>query len=58
MNVAQLRVQRKGITKGMNVENRVKRGSTVSGSRVKRRGIIKGMHGDEMRVEKWKTEGK
>jgi hypothetical protein len=50
MNVAQLGVQRKGITKGINVENRVKRGSTVSGSRVKRRGIIKGMHVDELRV--------
>ena len=56
--MAQLRVQRKGITKGMNVENRVKRGSTVSGSRVKRRGIIKGMHVDELRIEKWKTEGR
>jgi hypothetical protein len=58
MNVAQLGVQRKGITKGINVENRVKRGSTVSGSRVKRRGIIKGMHVDELRIEKWKTEGR
>jgi hypothetical protein len=30
MNVAKLRVQRKEIIKGMNVENRGNRGSTVS----------------------------